>query len=50
MLCSAVELGLSEQGEGLFNYQMLQWRIYLAYLKLADYIIDVAITPNRGDV
>lgn len=51
MLCSAVELGLSEQGEGLLQLPhdapigANMWE----YLRLTDYIMDVAITPNRGD-
>lgn len=51
MLCSAKELGLSEQSEGLLqlpNNAVLGENIW-EYLKLTDYVIDVAITPNRGD-
>lgn len=51
MLCSARELGLAEESEGLFllpSDAPLGESIW-EYLKLADYIIDVSITPNRGD-
>jgi phenylalanyl-tRNA synthetase beta chain len=51
MLCSASDLGLSDDNEGLFELPNdapvgeTLWN----YLKLSDYIIDVSITPNRGD-
>src|SRR5205823_1565276 len=51
MLCSAVELGLAEKSEGIFIFPddaevgLNVWE----YLKLSDDIMDVAITPNRGD-
>ncbi|MES2217252.1 MAG: phenylalanine--tRNA ligase subunit beta [Pseudomonadota bacterium] len=51
MLCSASDLGLSDDNEGLFELPadapvgVALWD----YLKLSDYVIDVAITPNRGD-
>lgn len=51
MLCSAIELGLSEKGDGLLQLPhdapvgVNIWE----YLKLTDFVIDVAITPNRGD-
>jgi phenylalanyl-tRNA synthetase beta chain len=51
MLCSAKELGLSEDNQGLWELptdapigQEIQ-----TYLKLDDYVIDISITPNRGD-
>lgn len=51
MLCSAGELGLSEESEGLL---VLPDEASIGsnlrdYLKLDDYIIDISITPNRGD-
>ena len=51
MLCSAVELGLSEQGEGLLQlpYDAPIGANIWEYLRLTDFIMDVAITPNRGD-
>jgi phenylalanyl-tRNA synthetase beta chain len=51
MLCSASELGLADDTDGLFALPKTApigasvWE----YLKLADYLIEVAITPNRGD-
>jgi phenylalanyl-tRNA synthetase beta chain len=51
MLCSARELGLAEESEGLFELPAnapLGKSVY-EYLQLDDYIIDVSITPNRGD-
>lgn len=51
MLCSAVELGIAEQGEGLLqlSHDAPLGETIWDYLKLADYIMDVGITPNRGD-
>lgn len=51
MLCSAVELGLSEQGDGLLQlpHDAPIGTSIWDYLKLADFVIDVAVTPNRGD-
>lgn len=51
MLCSAIELGLSEQGEGLLqlpNNAPIGANVW-EYLKLNDFVFDIAITPNRGD-
>lgn len=51
MLCSARELGLAEESEGLFELPQnapIAANVF-DYLKLADYVIDVSITPNRGD-
>jgi phenylalanyl-tRNA synthetase beta chain len=51
MLCSAQELGLGEDSEGLFELPAnapLGTEVW-DYLKLEDYLIDVSITPNRGD-
>jgi phenylalanyl-tRNA synthetase beta chain len=51
MLCSSSELGLAEESEGLLELPkdaplgVDLWE----YLKLTDHIIEVAITPNRGD-
>lgn len=51
MLCSAKELGLAEESEGLL---VLPEDAPLGedvrnYLNLNDYIFDISITPNRGD-
>lgn len=51
MLCSAVELGLAEDSDGLM---VLQDDAPLGsdvreYLQLDDQIIDIDLTPNRGD-
>lgn len=51
MLCSSAELGLTEESEGLLELPgdaplgADLWE----YLKLTDQIIEVAVTPNRGD-
>src|SRR6185312_8316481 len=51
MLCSARELGLAEESEGLIvlppNAKVGEsvWD----YLKLSDHVMDISITPNRGD-
>jgi len=51
MLCSAQELGLSEKSDGILELpadapigQNLR-----SYLDVDDHIIDIKITPNRGD-
>jgi len=51
MLCSAQELGLSDDHEGLLELPASAplGEDIRKYLKLDDYIIDVSITPNRGD-
>ncbi len=51
MLCSAKELGLVEESEGLFELDMLAplGDDIRDYLKLDDYTLDISITPNRGD-
>jgi phenylalanyl-tRNA synthetase beta chain len=51
MLCSATELGLAEQSEGLLQlpHDAPVGHSVWEYLKLTDFIIDVSITPNRGD-
>lgn len=51
MLCSAVELGLGEDAGGLIELPA-QAPIGVAlrdYLHLDDYVIDIELTPNRGD-
>lgn len=51
MLCSASELGLSEENQGLLELapDAPVGEELKSYLKLDDYIIDISITPNRGD-
>ena len=51
MLCSAKELGLSDDHEGLLELSSSAplGEDIRNHLKLDDYIIDVSITPNRGD-
>jgi phenylalanyl-tRNA synthetase beta chain len=51
MLCSARELSLAEESDGLFILpaDAKMGDAVWEYLKLSDYIIDVSITPNRGD-
>lgn len=51
MLCSASELGLAEESQGLLalpNDAPIGDDIR-HFLKLDDYTIDISITPNRGD-
>ncbi len=51
MLCSAVELGLREEGQGLLELpnDAPLGESLRDYLQLADHVIEVSITPNRGD-
>ncbi len=51
MLCSARELGLSEDHQGLMRLPETApiGEDIRAYLKLDDALIDVDLTPNRGD-
>lgn len=51
MLCSASELGLAEESQGLFelpNDAPIGKDLW-DYLELEDYTLDISITPNRGD-
>lgn len=51
MLCSPVELGLAEEGEGLIvlpEDAPLGQDVW-EYFNLSDHILDVSVTPNRGD-
>ena len=51
MLCSERELGLSEDHSGIAEFSLdapVGVSIY-EYLNLDDFIIDVDLTPNRGD-
>jgi len=51
MLCSAVELGLGEESDGILELpaDAPVGESLAAYLQLPDAIIDVNLTPNRGD-
>ena len=51
MLCSAEELGLEEKSEGLFSLPkyMKVGEDIRKELKLEDKIIELDLTPNRGD-
>lgn len=51
MLCSAEELGLAESSEGLFELpdDAPLGMDLISYLNLNDHILDISITPNRGD-
>jgi phenylalanyl-tRNA synthetase beta chain len=51
MLCCASDLGLSDDNLGLFELpaDAPVGKAIWDYLKLSDYMIDVSITPNRGD-
>ena len=51
MLCSASELGLAEESEGLLALaeDAPIGEDVRKYLMLDDYTIDISITPNRGD-
>ena len=51
MLCSLRELGISEDGQGIYELPKdapLGHDLW-DYLKLSDNIFDISITPNRGD-
>ncbi|OGT59889.1 MAG: phenylalanine--tRNA ligase subunit beta [Gammaproteobacteria bacterium RIFCSPHIGHO2_12_FULL_43_28] len=51
MLCSAAELGLTEESEGLFilPQDALLGANVREYLQLNDVTFELSITPNRGD-
>jgi phenylalanyl-tRNA synthetase beta chain len=51
MLCSATELGLAEESEGLLELPVAAptGADIRQYLQLDDVLIDVDLTPNRGD-
>ena len=51
MLCSAAELGLAEQAEGLLELpsELAPGMDIVEALALDDACIEVALTPNRGD-
>ncbi|MGA9855332.1 MAG: phenylalanine--tRNA ligase subunit beta, partial [Gammaproteobacteria bacterium] len=51
MLCSAKELGLSEDAAGLMTLPADApiGKSMAAYLELPDRVLDIKLTPNRGD-
>ena len=51
MICSAAELGLAESSEGIMPLpaDAPVGRDFREYLSLDDHIIDVDLTPDRGD-
>ena len=51
MLCSAVELGLGEESDGILELpaDAPTGEPVVEYLNLPDSVIDVDLTPNRGD-
>lgn len=51
MLCSATELGFTEESRGLLELSADApiGEELIHYLNLDDYVIDISITPNRGD-
>lgn len=51
MLCSPAELGLAESSEGLLHLpdDAPIGKTLWEYLNLSDSVIEIAITPNRGD-
>jgi phenylalanyl-tRNA synthetase beta chain len=51
MLCSELELGLSADHQGILELpaDAPTGQDLASYLQLADTVLDIAITPNRGD-
>jgi phenylalanyl-tRNA synthetase beta chain len=51
MLCSELELGLSKDHEGILELaaNAALGEALATYLQLPDSVLDIAITPNRGD-
>jgi phenylalanyl-tRNA synthetase beta chain len=51
MLCSAVELGLGEESDGILELaaDAPTGQSLAEYLNVPDTVIDVDLTPNRGD-
>ena len=51
MLCSAVELGLGEESDGIMELpaEAVVGGSLIEFLDLPDAVIDVDLTPNRGD-
>ena len=51
MICSAMELGLAEKSTGIMQLQSdaIPGTDLADYLQLDDHIIEIELTPNRGD-
>src|SRR5580698_2489254 len=51
MLCSEMELGLSADHQGILELpaDAPTGQDLASYLQMADTVLDIAITPNRGD-
>jgi phenylalanyl-tRNA synthetase beta chain len=51
MLCSAAELELSEDSEGIFELpeNSTVGQPFAKFIDMDDVVIEIAITPNRGD-
>ena len=51
MLCSELELGLSKDHEGILELESdaTPGDLLSDYLQIPDVVLDIAITPNRGD-
>jgi len=51
MLCSEMELGLSDDHQGILELpsDASAGDDLATYLQMADTVLDIAITPNRGD-
>ena len=51
MLCSAAELGISEDSEGILELPLTAQvgAPFAPFIGLDDAVIEIAITPNRGD-
>ena len=51
MLCSELELGLSTEHQGILElpHDAPAGHDLASYLQMADTVLDIAITPNRGD-
>ncbi len=51
MLCSELELGMSQDHEGILDLSpdATPGVALESYLRLPDVVLDIAITPNRGD-
>ncbi len=51
MLCSAAELGISEEAEGILELPeaAVVGQPFAPFIGLDDALIEIAITPNRGD-